>query len=247
MGQLKTSEFSEIKREQWDAIDYGKWFQTKRGVLVDEMEKQALLKALQGRKYNTMLDIGIANGRQAETYHTFINKLVGIDISPKQLEYAKATTDKLKLNAEFRVCNDASKLDFPDESFDAIICTRVLQHLYDWKGAITDFRRVLKPGGDLILITYNRFSIYGIGKWFQKVFQDPLKGNFRNPIDIRRELKKNNFKIEYYAGAMVAQPSAFPSFTIGAVKPILRGMEGLGKVFPFKFFGERQIIIAKKV
>lgn len=244
MSQVQ--DHSVIKKEQWDAIDYGQWFRTKRGVLVDEMEKKALLKALQGKKYKVLLDIGIANGRQAETYHSFIDKLIGIDISPKQLEYAKKTAEKLNLQAEFIVCGDASKLDFPDETFDAIICTRVLQHLFDWKAAITDFRRVLKPNGDLFLITYNRFSIYGVGKWFQKMM-NPLKGNFRNPIDINRELKKNKFAVEYYAGAMIGQPSAFPSFTINFFKPMLRAMEGLDQTFPFKYFGERQIIRSKKI
>lgn len=236
-------EHSEIKREQWDAIDYGSWFRTRKGKLVDELEKAALLKAMQGKKYNAMLDVGIANGRQAETYHSFVDRLVGIDISSKQLEYARKTADKLNLKAEFFVCNDASSLDFPDQCFDAIICTRVLQHLYDWKAALRDFKRVLKPGGDLYLITYNRFSIYGTGKWFQNKI-NPLKGNFRNPIDITRELKKNGFVIEYYAGAMIAQPSAFPGFTIRLVRPLLKIVESLDKIFPFKYLGERQIIRA---
>lgn len=246
MKEGKTKDHSEIKREQWDAIDYGSWFQTKKGKVVDELEKKALLKAMQGKKYGLMLDIGIANGRQAETYHTFIDKLVGIDISPKQLEYAKKTTDRLNLKADFMVCEDASKLNFPDNSFDAIICTRVLQHLYDWKAAITDFKRVLKPGGDLYLITYNRFSIYGIGKWFQNKM-NPLKGNFRNPIDITRELKKNDFIIEHYAGAMIAQPSAFPAFAINLFKPLIKVFETLDRIFPFKYLGERQVIRAKKI
>jgi ubiquinone/menaquinone biosynthesis C-methylase UbiE len=239
--------YSDIKREQWDAIDYGSWFLTKKGKLVDAMEKNALLKALKGKHYGTMLDIGIANGRQAEVYHSFIDSLVGIDISPKQLDYAKERTEKLGLKAEFKICGDASRLDFPDQSFDAIICTRVLQHLYDWKAAIKDFNRVLKPGGDLILITYNRFSIYGLVKWFQHKFADNLKGRFRNPIDIRRELKKNNFELKYYAGAMIAQPSAFPSFLLGIFKSPVSVIEHLDRSFPFKFFGERQIIRAKKI
>ena len=243
----KEAEFSALKREQWDDIDYGSWFKTKRGVLVDELERKALLKALQGKKYELLLDIGIATGRQAETYHTFINKLVGIDISSQQLEYAKKTAAKLNLPAEFLVCNDASKLDFPDQHFDAIICTRVLQHLYDWKAAIKDFNRVLKPNGDLYLITYNRFSIYGVAKWFQKTFVNSVKGKFRNPIDITRELKKNGFIIEHYAGAMIAQPSILPGSSIKFFTPALRMVESLNQTFPFKYFGERQVIRAKKI
>jgi ubiquinone/menaquinone biosynthesis C-methylase UbiE len=247
MKNETTKEFGELKKEQWDAIDYGSWFLSKRGRVVDVFEKNSLLQAIQGKHYDTMLDVGIANGRQAETYYPFINKLVGIDISPKQLEYAKETTDKLKINAEFFVCSDASKLDFPDNSFDAIICTRVLQHVYDWKAALRDFHRVLKPGGDLYLLTYNRFSIYGIGKWLQHVFVNDKKGRFVNPINITRELKKSNFKIEYYAGALISQISAFPMFTIPMTKGLHSGLEKLCRTAPFKYLGERQTIRSKKI
>jgi ubiquinone/menaquinone biosynthesis C-methylase UbiE len=247
MSKEQTKEFGDLKREQWDAIDYGSWFLSKRGRVVDVFEKNSLLQAIQGNHYDTMLDVGIANGRQAETYYPFINKLVGIDISPKQLEYAKATADRLKINAEFLVCKDASKLDFPDNSFDAIICTRVLQHVYDWKGALKDFHRVLKPGGDLYLLTYNRFSIYGIGKWFQHVFSDNKKGRFVNPINITSELKKSNFRIEYYSGALISQISAFPMFSIPWTKALHTSVEKLSRTFPFKYFGERQTIRAKKI
>ena len=161
--------------------------------------------------------------------------------------WTKKTTDKLNLKAEFIVCDDASKLNFPDQHFDAVICTRVLQHLYDWKAAIADFNRVLKPGGDLYLITYNRFSIHGIGKWFENKFFNPLKGRFRNPVDIQRELKKNGFTVEYYAGAMIGQPSFFPRFTIGVLKSPIKFFDRLNQTFPFKYIGERQIIRAHKI
>ena len=46
---------------------------------------------------------------------------------------------------------DASKLDFPDESFDAIFDFGIIHHIPNWKNCIGKLRRVLKDGGKLIL------------------------------------------------------------------------------------------------
>jgi ubiquinone/menaquinone biosynthesis C-methylase UbiE len=42
---------------------------------------------------------------------------------------------------------DVTRLDFPDESFDAIVCNHVLEHVPDDRKALAEFYRVLKKGG----------------------------------------------------------------------------------------------------
>ena len=73
-----------------------------------------------------------------------------------------------------------------------------------------------------------------------------MKGNFRNPINIRRELKKNGLIIEYYAGALMAQPELFPNNLSARQESFIKWVEKFGKISPFKYFGGRQVIIAKK-
>ena len=58
---------------------------------------------------------------------------------------------------------DARSLDFPDGSFDAVYSFGVLQHIPEVGRAVTEIYRVLKPGGELLLMLYNRTSInYGL-------------------------------------------------------------------------------------
>src|SRR5438309_3037251 len=58
---------------------------------------------------------------------------------------------------------DARSLDFPHGSFDAVYSFGVLQHIPEVGRAVTEIYRVLKPGGELLLMLYNRTSInYGL-------------------------------------------------------------------------------------
>lgn len=77
------------------------------------------------------------------------------------------------------VVADAQHLPFPEGSFDGIVCSEVLEHIEDPKMAIAEMRRVLKPGGFLVLTTrfafpihdapgdYWRFTPYGLKRLFE--------------------------------------------------------------------------------
>lgn len=51
------------------------------------------------------------------------------------------------------LCNVYNMSVFDDYWFDLLICTEVLEHLLDWKKAITEMARVVRPGGWMILTT----------------------------------------------------------------------------------------------
>jgi len=54
---------------------------------------------------------------------------------------------------------DAKSLDFPDGAFDAVYSFGVLQHIPAGQRAVAEIHRVLKPGGEFLLMLYNRTSI----------------------------------------------------------------------------------------
>src|SRR3954467_1739071 len=77
-----------------------------------------------------------------------IERLVATDISPGMLSTLSATAGRLGLEIETEV-TDAEGLPFDDASFDLVFGHAVLHHLPDLDTALSEFHRVLRPGGAL--------------------------------------------------------------------------------------------------
>jgi ubiquinone/menaquinone biosynthesis C-methylase UbiE len=244
--QQDRDEFAKAKRDTWNTTDYGSWFKPARGQVIDTLEKAALAKALAGRKYERALDVGIGNGRLLPIYSPHAKHITGMDISSEQLDQATQTARALNLNFDTKLCKEASRIAIPDNSYDLIICSRVLQHVYNWRESVAEFARILKRGGELVLLTYNRASIYGLKKYYQHKFQNPTKGRFQNPAGLSKELKKNGLVINYFAGALMGQPDLFSKNLSTTSRHFINGLEKLSSVALIKYLGSRLVIRARK-
>jgi SAM-dependent methyltransferase len=74
--------------------------------------------------------------------------VTGIDSSPKMLELAR---QRLGAGADLHLADLGSPLPFPDGAFDDVIASLVLHYLEDWTAPLAELRRVLPPGGRLIV------------------------------------------------------------------------------------------------
>ena len=82
--------------------------------------------------------------------------VTGIDKSAGMLELARR---RLGDDADLQVADLGSPLPFPDDTFDDVIASLVLHYLEDWGPALAELRRVLKPGGRLIVSVDHPFAI----------------------------------------------------------------------------------------
>jgi SAM-dependent methyltransferase len=78
------------------------------------------------------------------------------------------------------VLGDVNKMPFQDNEFKAILCTEVLEHLHDPKKAIEEMKRILKPGGKLILTTRFMFPIHDAPTDYFRYTEFGLKELFKD-------------------------------------------------------------------
>lgn len=77
-------------------------------------------------------------------------QLTGVEWSPAMLDIARLRAGQLGRAVDLRH-GDAQALDFPDASFDAVVCTFSLCAIPDDRKAVQEMGRVLRPGGLLLL------------------------------------------------------------------------------------------------
>jgi SAM-dependent methyltransferase len=82
--------------------------------------------------------------------------VAGFDSSAKMLELARR---RLGPEADLRIADLAGPLPYPGGAFDDVIAALVLHYLEDWTGPLAELRRVLRPGGRLIVAVDHPFAI----------------------------------------------------------------------------------------
>ncbi len=101
-----------------------------------------------------VLEVGVGTGISLPDYAR-TTRLVGIDISEPMLRKAQTRKRALKLdNVEALSVMDVGHLGFPDASFDAVVAQYVITAVPDPNAALDEFARVLKPGGEIILVNH---------------------------------------------------------------------------------------------
>ena len=101
-----------------------------------------------------VLDVGVGTGLSLSDYSRG-TKLCGVDISESMLRKAQQRVRAQGLtNVEMLAVMDAKHLAFPDSFFDAVVAQYVITAVPDPEATLDDFIRVLKPGGELILVNH---------------------------------------------------------------------------------------------
>ena len=102
--------------------------------------------------YTDLLDCGCGTGPMISLLHEAdpTKRYTGIDITPRMIEAARAKG----LDGVRFVVGDCEDLPFEPDSFDAIICTNSFHHYPNPQAFFDSVRRVLRPGGRLILQDY---------------------------------------------------------------------------------------------
>ncbi|KGJ72208.1 methyltransferase [Cryobacterium roopkundense] len=105
----------------------------------------ALAGNVNGRR---VLDAGCGSGPLSAALSAKGAIMTGFDASPAMLELAR---QRLGSTVDLSVADLSQPLPFADDSFDDVVSSLVFHYLEDWSAPLAELRRVLKPGGRLIL------------------------------------------------------------------------------------------------
>ncbi|GHC77662.1 ubiquinone/menaquinone biosynthesis methyltransferase [Nocardiopsis terrae] len=109
-----------------------------------------------GRAEGRVLEVAVGTGQNLGYYPPGV-EITGVDLSPGMLARARARAAGLGSRAELAE-GDAHDLAFGDGSFDTVVCTMALCEIPDQRRALAEMRRVLRPGGLLLLIDHIEYT-----------------------------------------------------------------------------------------
>ena len=166
----------------------------------------AIINSLPKKKNQVILDAGCGEGHlMLKMYQSIpLNKYYGFDVSHTALQSAKKKCKFAKLKYM-----DLSDIKIKNNFFDVIVCTEVIEHIYEYQDVINEFKRVLKKGGYLILTFPNEF-FWTISRFFigRKPIKVPDHVNSFTPKMMKKFVNLNMQK-------KIDLPFGFPIISLG--------------------------------
>ncbi len=166
-----------------------------RRYIQENYELPVLMDMLQPNQFSSVLEIGCGSGNGTRLIRKYFNprQISAVDLDEKMIRVARESNQDRSVN--FQVM-DASSLDFPDNSFDAVFDFGIIHHIPNWKDCILELRRVLKNDGKLILeeLSIDTFSGFP-GRIWKTLLDHPYEEMFSTE-EFVSSLKNAGFRID---------------------------------------------------
>ena len=221
LGYLRTlgrllSLRNSVKAADYDHRAYDSWIPLQRAWQRDRFR---IIRGMVDGSVR-VLDIGCGSSRILQS----LPQAVGLDMQIRKLRWLRAPGRQL-------VQGSLSELPFPDGTFDAVICSEVIEHIAREDVDLSDMVRVLAPGGTLVLGTpdYGRWTWRTLEAMYKKVFPQGYATEHINPYtraELRAEIERMGLvvlDVQYvFRSEMIfkaqkpAAPQARPALRIAA-------------------------------
>jgi ubiquinone/menaquinone biosynthesis C-methylase UbiE len=149
------------------------------------------------KAYGRVLEIGIGSGLNLAHYDpTRVDVVIGLDPSPGLRAIAARRARKAKLAVEWLDLT-AERIPLADASIDSIVITYTLCTISDTAAAMSEMRRVLKPGGELYFSEHGRAPHGPVARLQDRVtpFWKKLAGGCALNRDIPALLRDSQFEL----------------------------------------------------
>jgi len=117
--------------------------------------RRAAIQHLELKPNDSVLEVGIGTGLNLPLYPPTC-RLTGIDLSQEMLDKAVERVQTLAMPNVTLKSMDATSMDFGDGEFDSALATYTISAVPDPVAVLREMRRVVKPGGHLVLLNHFR-------------------------------------------------------------------------------------------
>ncbi|MCD4812356.1 class I SAM-dependent methyltransferase [bacterium] len=162
------------------------------GIVKEKLQRQ--------KNLGSLLELGCGNGMYTQAIATGADNIIATDFSGEMLGAVK---NALKGNPEIELEKaDCLNLHYEDESFDSVFMANLIHVISDPGRALQEARRVLKPGGILLLLDFTGdgmrfFSKIGMIVRYLKTYGKPPKSATNFGLgNLTAFIEKYNFQIE---------------------------------------------------
>lgn len=119
-----------------------------------------LIPAAEGR----VLEVGIGSGLNLPFYAATVERVIGLDPSPKLLAMTREAARRISVPVEL-IENGAEAIPLYNRSVDTVVTTWTLCSIPDVQRALGEMRRVLRPNGRLLFVEHGRAPDPGVRRW----------------------------------------------------------------------------------
>ena len=203
-GKAETKQFFNLLAGQYD-----EWFSTDEGRYVDTHERRAMLSFLHPESTDVLLDVGTGTGvylLDAARHGAYV---IGLDFSKEMLQVLarKASQEEVKSFAEL-VLGDAEHLPFKEGVFTKLVCNTVLEFIPRPAKAVSEFSRVLKDDGEVVIGILTSTSFWAFRRWLRNLSEKNVYSNaqFYTLNKLSRLLKQGKLQIMEHRWAVFAPP-----------------------------------------
>jgi phosphatidylethanolamine/phosphatidyl-N-methylethanolamine N-methyltransferase len=117
--------------------------------------REAAVRLLDIKRGDRILEVGIGTGLNLPLYPTLCH-VTGIDLSAEMLEKAQDKVVELGLANVTLKEMDATRMDFADDEFESALATYTISAVPDPVSVLREMRRVVKPGGQIVVLNHFR-------------------------------------------------------------------------------------------
>jgi ubiquinone/menaquinone biosynthesis C-methylase UbiE len=117
-----------------------------------------------------VLEVGVGLGTDHLQFARSGARMSGVDLTPRCVEMTRRRLEQEGLTSDLSIM-DAERLEFPDNSFDAVYSFGVLHHTSSPELAFREIRRVLRPGGIFLGGLYSKHSWFYLRIWAERILR----------------------------------------------------------------------------